>query len=164
MEIRDPTLAVSIIRSNSAICKFTLRSVPDKPGVAAQILKPIAEHSLSVDLIVQTPSDGGRTDFTFTLDGDEADAAKVDALLRPLVQQWGSGELTQDNQLSKITLIGSQMQAEVGVAAKAFAVLAAKNVNIEAISTSSIRITILVRRQDEDLAMRTLMETFIKTD
>lgn len=160
-EDRDPTLGVSFIRSTAETSVFVLRKVPDKPGFAAQILTPIAEAGVAVDLIVQNSSAEGYTDFSFTIAGPKEDADKTEKILQPLVEAWGIGECVRNDQIAKISLIGERMRTGAGVASRVFQALADKGINIEAISTSSIRITLLVDSHYEELAVRTLREAFV---
>lgn len=157
---RERAAVVTFVRATADTSKFTLRKVPNRPGVAAQILQPISDAELSVDLIVQNLSADGHTDFTFTLMGPVSAADRAEKLLQPLIRQWGS-ELSRDDQVAKISLIGERMRSEVGVATKAFQALADQGINIEVIATSSIRITVLVSSENTQRAVSTLRKAFI---
>lgn len=151
---------ITLITSNKGQSKLTLCRVPDKPGIAASIMTPIAQAGISVDVIVQNISHQGVTDFTFTV--GSAQAAKAESILNDLVADLGVGkeQVLRDDDIANVTLIGSAMQHEPGIASKAFNALAEDGVNILLISTSDIKITLVIPARYEELAVRSLHQTF----
>jgi aspartate kinase len=135
--------------------QISLRRVPDKPGVSAAIFGPLAAEHINVDMIVQSVSeDGSRTDMTFTLpDGDIDKALAVLAANRARI---GYEAMQSDKGMTKVSVIGIGMRSHAGVAATAFAALAAKGINIRAITTSEIKFSVLIDSEYAELAVRTL--------
>src|SRR6056300_367412 len=139
--------------------KVTLMGVKDKPGVASAIFKPLNDDNIVVDMIVQNISaDSNKTDVTFTVKRD--DMSKTEQILYDLKSEIGYEKLITDNQVSKISIVGAGMITHPGVAFKMFNALASKNINIIVISTSEIRISVLVEDKNTDLAVRTLHTAF----
>jgi aspartate kinase len=146
---------VSGIAYNRDEAKITLLRVADRPGVAAAIFGPLADHAVNVDMIVQNVSEDGKaTDLTFTLaKSDLARAVKVLEEARP---QLGYAELKPDSNVVKISVIGVGMRSHAGVAKKMFQTLADKGINIQVISTSEIKVSVLVAEEYTELALRAL--------
>jgi len=139
--------------------KVTLIGVKDKPGVASAIFKPLNDKNILVDMIVQNVSaDSQKTDVTFTVKRD--DMGKTEQILYDLKSEIGYEKLITDNQVSKISIVGAGMITHPGVAFKMFNALASKNINIIVISTSEIRISVLVEDKNADLAVQTLHAAF----
>ena len=139
--------------------KVTLVRVEDKPGVAAQVFGPLAESGINVDMIVQNISDDGRTtDLTFTVKRE--DYEKTLELLRPVTGQLGARDLSGDNRIAKVSVVGRGMRSHAGVAARFFDALAAENINIQMISTSEIKISVVVAERYLELAVRALHAEF----
>lgn len=139
--------------------KVTLVKVEDKPGVAAKVFGPLAEADINVDMIVQNVSDDGRyTDMTFTVQDTELDRAMD--VLKKVKDDIGYQDLTGSTDIVKVSVIGIGMRSHAGVAAKMFKALAEKGINIEAISTSEIKISILIDAAYAELAVRTLHTLF----
>ena len=134
--------------------KITLRKVPDRPGVAAAIFGPLADASINVDMIVQNVSEDGTTDLTFTVTKGELDRA-VD-LLGKHQAKLGYAELKSDPNVVKVSVIGVGMRSHAGVAQKMFSVLAEKGINILVISTSEIKVSVLIAEEYTELALRAL--------
>jgi aspartate kinase len=135
--------------------KVTLVKVPDRPGVAAAIFGPLAEHAINVDMIVQNISDDGRTtDLTFTV--SKADLARTVKVLEGQRKALAYAELKPDPNVVKISVIGVGMRSHAGVAQKMFSTLAGKNINIQVISTSEIKVSVLVAEEYTELALRAL--------
>ncbi|HZL59681.1 MAG TPA: aspartate kinase [Stellaceae bacterium] len=135
--------------------KVTLVKVPDRPGVAASIFGPLAEHAINVDMIVQNISEDGRTtDLTFTV--AKADLARTVKVLEAQHKVLGFKELKPDPNVVKISVIGVGMRSHAGVAQKMFSTLASKNINIQVISTSEIKVSVLVAEEYTELAVRAL--------
>jgi aspartate kinase len=138
--------------------KVTIAGVPDKPGVAAKVFKTIADANVNIDVIVQNVSAKGFTDISFTVAANEADkAAKV---LQPVVREIGAREATSTPDIAKLSVVGIGMRSHPGVAAKIFETLAANGINIDMISTSEIKISVIIKLADADKAARAIHDTF----
>jgi len=139
--------------------KVTLVRVPDKPGIAADIFGPLSDANVNVDMIVQNVSeDGSTTDVTFTVShGDLARAAEV---LSAAQGRLGYERLVPDEDVVKISVIGMGMRSHAGVAKRMFRALADNNINIQVISTSEIKISVLVAEQYTELAVRALHHAY----
>ena len=138
--------------------KLIIRQVPDVPGVAAKILSPISKEGIEVDVIVQNVAEDKTTDFTFTVKDEEADkAAKI---LNDLSDELGGGSVELAKEISKVSVVGVGMKSHAGVAAKMFSALADKNINIDMISTSEIKISVVVSRENAEDAVKALHDAF----
>ncbi len=146
---------VSGIAYNRDEAKITLRRVADRPGVAAAIFGPLADAGINVDMIVQNVSaDGETTDMTFTV--GKADLDRVNALLKDKQATIGFGEVICDSGVVKVSIIGVGMRSHAGVAQKMFSTLAERGINIQVISTSEIKVSILIAEDYAELALRAL--------
>jgi aspartate kinase len=134
--------------------KVTLVKVPDRPGVAAAIFGPLAESAVNVDMIVQNIAEDGTTDLTFTV--TKADLARTVKTLEERRKQLNFKELKPDPNVVKISVIGVGMRSHAGVAQMMFQTLAAKGINIQVISTSEIKVSVLVAEDYTELALRAL--------
>ncbi len=135
--------------------KITLQGVLDQPGVAARIFGPLAEAAINVDMIVQNVSpDGGRTDLTFTV--TMADLDRAVAALQAEREAIGYRQLLSDADVAKVSVIGVGMRSHAGVAQSMFKALAEKGINIQVISTSEIKVAVLIAEEYTELALRTL--------
>ena len=139
--------------------KITLLRVPDRPGLAAQIFGPIAEAHIVVDMIIQNVSEDGTTDLTFTV--PKADHKKALAIVEKTAAAVDAKGVKVDTDMAKISVVGVGMRTHAGVAAKMFEVLAREGINIEMISTSEIKISVVVEAKYTELAVRVLHEAFI---
>jgi len=138
--------------------KMTLLGVPDRPGVSALLFESLAQANVNVDMIVQNTSIDGTTDISFTLPlGDIATALPI---LKKVGDEVGAKGVSQDENIVKLSLVGAGMKSSPGIAAKMFRVLADNNVNIEMISTSTIRISVVVERSMLETAIRALHTAF----
>lgn len=150
---------ISGIAFNRDEAKLTLTGVPDLPGVASKILGPIAAENIEVDMIVQNISANGTTDFTFTVNrNDFARAQKVLEGLR--VDLGGNTTLIGDNSIVKVSIVGVGMRSHAGIASTMFKVLADEGINIQMISTSEIKISVVVDEKYLELAVRALHKAF----
>jgi aspartate kinase len=134
--------------------KITLRHVPDRPGVAAAIFGPLAEAQVNVDMIVQNVSADGSTDMTFTV--SRTDLPRVQAVLAEHRDLIGSDTVLLDPDVAKISVVGVGMRSHAGVANTMFSTLAAKGINIQVISTSEIKVSVLIAAEYTELAVRAL--------
>ena len=149
---------VSGIAHDAAQAKVTILAVPDQPGVAARIFRPLADEGANIDMIVQNVSAEGRTDVSFTL--PEEDLALVEPALERVARDVGGSGVTLDADVAKISLVGAGMKSDPGVAADMFDALAEAGINIEIISTSSIRISCVVRASQVERAVHVLHDRF----
>jgi aspartate kinase len=134
--------------------KVTLVKVPDRPGVAAAIFGPLSEHAVNVDMIVQNIAEDGTTDLTFTV--TKADLARTVKVLEESRAKLGFKDLKPDSNVVKISVIGVGMRSHAGVAQQMFKTLAEKGINIQVISTSEIKVSVLVAEEYTELALRAL--------
>jgi aspartate kinase len=140
------------------VAKITVLGVPDRPGVAAAVFEPLGRHGISVDVIVQNVSTEGHTDLTFTVFETELNQAL--ALVEPAARDVEARGLSHSVGLAKVSVVGTGMLGTPGVAARMFRSLAEAGINIEMISTSEIRITCIVEREDAERAVRALHSAF----
>lgn len=138
--------------------QITLTGVPDTPGVAYKILGPIADANIEVDMIVQNIGDDGSTDFTFTVHRDEYNRAT--AIMAETAKRLGAAAHSGDNTIVKVSLVGVGMRSHAGIASKMFEALGQEGVNIIMISTSEIKISVVIDEKYLELAVRTLHDTF----
>ena len=138
--------------------KLVIRRVPDKPGVAARVFTELADANVNIDMIVQNVSEDGTTDISCTL--PLAEGPRATQLLEALLPEIGAEEIVLDTDIAKISLIGAGMKTHPGVAAGMFSALSDAGVNIEMISTSTIRISVVVRESDVITAVRAIHEHF----
>ena len=138
--------------------KITMSGVPDVPGVASKIIGPVGRVPIEVDMIVQNTGADGLTDFTFTVKREDYDKALE--LLEPVTSSVGARELSGDNRIAKVSAVGRGMRSHAGVAARFFDALAAENINIQMISTSEIKISVVVAERYLELAVRALHAEF----
>ena len=149
---------VSGISSIDSEAKLTIRGVPDVPGVAAKILSPISEAGIEVDVIVQNISADNNTDFTFTV--DKSDAKKAEDILQKTSQTLGGGSIEVDDEIAKISIVGRGMRAHAGVASKMFQTLAKNEINISMITTSEIKISVVIKKDEMTKAVKALHNAF----
>ena len=138
--------------------KVTISGVENRPGVAAQIFTALADKSVNVDTIIQNQSQVSGADVSFTVPLDEVRLA-LDTL-EGIRESLGFRELTSDDQIGKVTLVGAGMKSEPGVAAKMFRVLSEQGINLQMIDTSTIRITVVIDRREVERAVRALHDAF----
>ena len=150
---------ISGIAFNRDEAKITVKGVPDTPGIAYQILGPIADANIDVDIIIQNTSVDGLTDFTFTVHKNEM--AKAVAVLRDKVQgHIKAREIISDDKVAKVSVVGIGMRSHVGIASQMFRTLAEEGINIQMISTSEIKIAVVVDEKYMELAVRVLHKAF----
>ena len=149
---------VSGISSIDSEAKLTIRGVPDIPGVAAKILGPISDAGIEVDVIVQNISAENNTDFTFTV--DKGDAAQAENILKNTSDSLGGGSVELDDDIAKISIVGRGMRAHAGVASKMFEALAASEINILMITTSEIKISVVIKKSEMKNAVISLHDAF----
>jgi len=138
--------------------KIAVMQVPDKPGIAVQILSPLSDANISVDMIVQNVSEAGFTDFTFTV--PQADFKKALAITKETAEAISAKNVLSDENISKVSIVGLGMRSHAGVATTMFKTLAAEGINIQMISTSEIKISVVVDAKYTELAVRVLHDAF----
>ena len=150
---------ISGIAFNRDEAKITVLGVPDKPGIAYQILGPIADANIEVDMIIQNQSVEGRTDFTFTVARGEYVRA-MDVLNKSVKEHIGAANIIGDTKVSKVSVVGVGMRSHVGIASQMFRTLSEEGINIQMISTSEIKISVLIDEKYMELAVRALHKVF----
>jgi aspartate kinase len=149
---------VSGIAFNRDEAKVTLAGIPDTPGVAARILAPVGDANIEVDVIVQNVSADGTTDLTFTV--HKNDMNKAVAVLQNVARELGAREVRSDDKVAKVSIVGVGMRSHAGVASRMFTALAADNINIQMITTSEIKISVIIDERYLELAVRSLHTAF----
>jgi len=149
---------ISGIAFNRDEAKLTIRGVPDQPGAAYKILGPIGEANIEVDMIVQNISEDGTTDFTFTV--HRSDYEKAKEILERESDELGARQVVGDNRIVKISLVGVGMRSHAGIASRMFAALSEEAINIQMISTSEIKISVVVDEKYLELGVRSLHQAF----
>jgi aspartate kinase len=152
-------LLVSGVSYDKNEVKITILRVPDRPGLAAQVFGPIADAHIVVDMIIQNASADGTTDLTFTV--SKADYKKALSIVEKTAPAVAAKGVDVDTDIAKVSVVGVGMRTHAGVAAKMFRVLAEEGVNIEMISTSEIKISVVIAAKYTELAVRVLHEAFI---
>ncbi len=150
---------ISGIAFNRDEAKITVRGVPDKPGIAYQILGPISEANIDVDIIIQNVGVDGTTDFSFTVHRNEFSKA-MDILKNKVQNHIGARDVIGDDKTAKVSVVGVGMRSHVGVASKMFRTLAEEGINIQMISTSEIKISVIIDEKYLELAVRVLHKAF----
>lgn len=151
-----PTIAGIAFNRDEA--KLTMVGVPDTPGIAYQILGPIGEANIEVDVILQNVGDEGKTDFTFTVSRN--DLSRAEAILESHTSELGAMEWRSDSKIAKVSVVGVGMRSHAGVAATMFRALSEVGVNIQMISTSEIKISVIIEEKFLELAVRALHSVF----
>jgi aspartate kinase len=151
---------VSGVACDKNDAKITLQRVPDRPGLAAQIFGPIADAHIVVDMIIQNASEDGTTDLTFTV--PKADHKKALAIVEKTALTVDAKGVKVDTDIAKVSVVGVGMRTHAGVAAKMFEVLAREKINIEMISTSEIKISVVIEAKHAELAVRVLHDAFVE--
>lgn len=150
--------AISGIAFTRDEAKVTVLGVPDTPGLAYQILGPVSDANIEIDVIVQNVAEDKSTDLTFTV--SRGDLVKAEGIVRTLVEQTGARELKTDDKIAKVSLVGVGMRSHAGIAAKMFRTLAEESINIQLITTSEIKISVVIDEKYLELAVRALHSAF----
>ena len=154
--VETPTIAGIAFNRDEA--KLTILGVPDTPGVAYKILGPIGEANIEVDVIVQNVADDMSTDFTFTV--GRSDLPRAEEVLNVVASQLSAREVRSDNKIAKVSVVGVGMRSHAGVASQMFAALAEVGINIQMITTSEIKISVIIEEKFLELAVRSLHSSF----
>jgi len=154
--METPTIAGIAFNRDEA--KLTMLGVPDMPGIAHHILGPIGDANIEVDVIVQNVADDKTTDFTFTVGRNDLDRAEE--ILRRVAEEINAVEVRSDNKIAKVSVVGVGMRSHAGVASQMFAALAEVGINIQMITTSEIKISVIIEEKFLELAVRSLHSSF----
>ena len=150
---------VSGIAFNRDESKISVLGVPDKPGIAYQILGAVADANIEVDIIIQNVSKGGTTDFSFTVNRNDH-ARTIDLLKEQVLPKLGAQEVVGDTKICKVSIVGIGMRSHVGIASKMFRALSEEGINIQMISTSEIKTSVVIDEKYMELAVRALHKAF----
>ena len=154
--VEDPIISGVVTDMTEA--KVTVLGVPDRPGISAALFEPLAAANVNVDMIVQNTSTEGTTDISFTM--PMADMAQAESIVQRVAIEIGATAVTHDDDIAKVSLVGAGMKSSPGVAAKMFRTLADEDVNIQMISTSTIRVSVILPAADVERAARALHTAF----
>jgi aspartate kinase len=149
---------ISGIASNRDEAKITILGVPDRPGIAYQILGPVGDANIDVDMIVQNVGHDGMTDFSFTV--NRSDFKKTLEVLKPIREHIKAREIVSGDAIAKVSIVGVGMRSHAGIASAAFRALAEEGINIQMISTSEIKISVVIDEKYTELAVRVLHKAF----
>jgi len=153
---------ISGVAHDTSEAKVVIQNVPDTPGIAARVFRPLADEGVNIDMIVQNVSEGGRTDISFTMPSEDLRRAKK--VLDEMVASVGAEGVITDPDIAKISLVGAGMKTHPGVAADMFDALSDAGINIEIISTSSIRVSCVIRAFEVERAVKALHDKFKLTE
>lgn len=159
----DPSMEdvlVSGVAVDQNEAKITVQRVPDRPGLAAKIFGPIAKAHIVVDMIIQNASEEGFTDMTFTV--PRADHRQAVEIVKALAAEVGAAGVSTDTSIAKVSVVGLGMRSHAGVAARMFEVLAEEGINIQMISTSEIKVSIVIDAKYSELAVRVLHKALVE--
>jgi len=151
-------ILVSGVAYDKNEAKIAVMGVPDKPGIAAKILTPLSDAAISVDMILQNVSSDGLTDFTFTV--TKADLKQALLITNEVAKEVQAKQVISDENISKISIVGLGMRSHAGVATQMFTALSQNSINIQMISTSEIKISVVIDERYTELAVRVMHETF----
>ncbi len=149
---------ISGVAHDTSEAKVTVLGIPDQPGMAARMFRPLADEGINVDMIVQNVSEQGRTDVSFTIPNE--DLGRAEPILRAAAADVSAKGVETDQHIAKVSLVGAGMKTHPGVAADMFDALADAGINIEIISTSSIRVSCVIRASDVEKAVRAIHDRF----
>jgi aspartate kinase len=154
--MEDPIISGVVTDASEA--KLTVLGVPDRPGISATLFEPLADSNVNVDMIVQNTSTEGTTDISFTV--PSADLKVAEEIVSRVATEMSAVGVTRDDEIAKVSLVGAGMKTSPGIAARMFRCLADANVNIQMISTSTIRISVVIAASDLETAARSLHTEF----
>ena len=149
---------VSGIAFNRDEAKITIAGVPDRPGIASLLLEAVAEANIEVDVIVQNVGHGGSNDLSFTVHRNDLDTTV--SVLEKVASQIGDVSIQTDEKIAKVSLVGVGMRSHAGVAARMFRTLGEENINIQMITTSEIKITVIIEERYLELAVPSVHSAF----
>lgn len=155
-KIEEPVVTAVTFDKNQI--KMSILDVPDRPGIAAKIFGALAKENINVDMIIQSAARGERNDISFTI--SYTDLKKALEVLEEINKQLNAGGVIYEENMAKVSIIGVGMRSHPGVAAKMFETLGKKNINIEMISTSEIKISCIIKREHLETAVKALHKAF----
>ena len=155
-KVEDPL--ISGIAFNRDEAQLTVTGVPDRPGIAAALLGPVGDANIEVDMIVQNVAADGSTDFTFTV--HKNDFERATEVMRAVSAELGAKGVNGSTEIAKVSVVGVGMRSHAGIASQMFKALAAAGINIRMISTSEIKISVVIEEMYLELAVRTLHKAF----
>ncbi len=153
-------MLISGVAKDDNIARISIIGVPDKPGLAFRIFSRLAAKGINVDIILQSIGRNGTKDISFTVDKNKMDDAI--ALLQAHAENWGASNIVSDDNVTKVSIVGAGMESHPGVAAEMFEALFSRSVNIQMISTSEIKISVLLNKADGDRAVEAIHEKFFE--
>ena len=153
-------MLISGVAKDDNIARISIIGVPDKPGLAFKIFSKLASKGINVDIILQSIGRNGTKDISFTVDKNKMDDAI--ALLQQNTEKWGASNIVSDDNVTKVSIVGAGMETHPGVAAEMFEALFSRSVNIQMISTSEIKISVLINKADGDRAVEAIHEKFFE--
>ena len=155
-------MLISSVTKDENSARISVIGVPDRPGLAFKIFSCLAAKGVNVDVILQSIGRNGTKDISFTVTTDKMEEAI--GLLQEHLETWGATSIVSDENVAKVSIVGAGMETHPGVAAQMFEALFGENINIQMISTSEIKVTVLVNKKDADLAVRAIHEKFFGAD
>lgn len=154
-------MLISGVAKDDNIARISIIGVPDKPGLAFKIFSKLSSKGVNVDIILQSIGRNGTKDISFTVEKDKMEETLN--LLRSYTETWGASNIVADDNVSKVSIVGAGMESHPGVAAEMFEALFTRNVNIQMISTSEIKISVLINKADSERAVEAIHEKFFET-
>ena len=154
-------MLISGVAKDDNIARISIIGVPDKPGLAFKIFSKLASKGVNVDIILQSIGRNGTKDISFTVEKDKMEETL--SLLKSYTETWGATSIVADDNVSKVSIVGAGMESHPGVAAEMFEALFTRNVNIQMISTSEIKISVLINKVDSERAVEAIHEKFFET-
>ena len=151
---------ISSVAKDTNIARIALLGVPNEIGTSFKVFSLLAQHNINVDIILQSIGRNGTKDISFTVDKNKMDDAI--ALLQQNTEKWGASNIVSDDNVTKVSIVGAGMETHPGVAAEMFEALFSRSVNIQMISTSEIKISVLINKADGDRAVEAIHEKFFE--
>ena len=154
-------MLISGVAKDDNIARISIIGVPDKPGLAFKIFSKLASKGVNVDIILQSIGRNGTKDISFTVEKNKMEDTLT--LLQDYTERWGASSIVADDNVSKVSIVGAGMESHPGVAAEMFEALFSRSVNIQMISTSEIKISVLVHKSDSDRAVEAIHQKFFES-
>lgn len=153
-------MLISGVAKDEDVARISIMGVPDRPGLAFKIFSKLGAKNINVDIILQSVGRNGTKDISFTVAKNKMDDAIQ--LLQQNAEKWGASNIVSDDNVTKVSIVGAGMESHPGVAAEMFEALFSRNVNIQMISTSEIKISVLLNKADGDRAVEAIHEKFFE--
>ena len=155
-------MLISGVAKDDNVARISVIGVPDKPGLAFRIFSKLAQKNINVDIILQSIGRNGTKDITFTVEKDKMDAAIE--LMQTYVENFGATSVVADDNVTKVSIVGSGMESHPGTASKMFEALYERDINIDMIATSEIKISVLINLEDADRAVSAIHKAFFPAE